>query len=230
MKIPILVACLALLCQSSYSQSTSGKRKFADTEPLILHYRKLAKEAWEKNDSKLAYTYYDSIKNCIVHSYVGRHQFRTMDNKKYKVGTKKKPIFLTVSATWCAPCRAEIPALNKIVDEYTDKVDFLVLFWDLKKDLTSFAAKYNPRIYLIPSIKKTNEENIIDIAGFKNINGYPSMFLINKDNQIEDFFTGASVPGTFVNEKGEKIIWSEENAYKSNYKQLKQEMDILLKN
>jgi thiol-disulfide isomerase/thioredoxin len=215
--------------QVSYSQSRSEKIRFADKEPLIVRYRLLSKKAWDNNNEKLAYTYDDSIANCITHSYIDNYKFETMDNRIYDVGKTKKPIFLTVSATWCLPCRAEIPALNKIVDEYANRVDFLVLFWDEKKELDSLSKQYNPKIYLIPSkTKSVDSEHTIDIAGFRNITGYPTMFFVSENKQIMAYETGAFAEMSFVDKSGKNVTITSKDAYDNNYKRLKGIIEGLL--
>ncbi|HTD99188.1 MAG TPA: thioredoxin family protein [Mucilaginibacter sp.] len=229
MKRSFLLTLLILSCLAAFAQINTTRRKFADTEPMILRYRALCQQAYAKGDSKLASTYYDSITNCITHSYVDNYIFETIDKKKFDVGKTHKPIFLTVSASWCEPCMAEIPALNKVVNEYSDKVDFLVLFWDTKKDLPRLAKRYNQKIFLIPSKTNTTDDmHTIDIAGFRNINGYPDVFLINENREIMGFKTGAAVPMSYTNEKGKKITVTSKDAFNMNYKRLKDEVKMLL--
>ena len=38
-----------------------------------------------------------------------------------------KPIVVNFWATWCGPCRTELPAFNKIYKEYSDKIEFLMV-------------------------------------------------------------------------------------------------------
>jgi len=38
-----------------------------------------------------------------------------------------KPVFINFWATWCPPCRAEMPSLKDLYDDYQDKVNFLFL-------------------------------------------------------------------------------------------------------
>ena len=38
---------------------------------------------------------------------------------------KGKVIFINYWATWCPPCRAEMPMIKKLYDDYKDKIVFL---------------------------------------------------------------------------------------------------------
>ena len=48
---------------------------------------------------------------------------------------KGKYVYIDVWATWCGPCKAEIPSLKKIEEKYHDKnIEFVSLSIDVKKD------------------------------------------------------------------------------------------------
>lgn len=48
---------------------------------------------------------------------------------------KGKYVYIDVWATWCGPCKAEIPSLKKVEKQYHDKnIEFISLSIDVKKD------------------------------------------------------------------------------------------------
>ena len=58
---------------------------------------------------------------------------------------KEKVILINFWATWCPPCKEEIPSLNQLYEKYKDK-DFVLISIstdDSKKDIVTFAEKYN---------------------------------------------------------------------------------------
>ena len=63
---------------------------------------------------------------------------------------KGKVVFVNFWATWCPPCVAEMPDLQKLYDDYRDKVTFLFIANDqvdrvnafLKKNEYTFATHY----------------------------------------------------------------------------------------
>ena len=66
----------------------------------------------------------------------------TFSYLNYKGGTtnledlKGKYVFIDVWATWCGPCRAEIPFLQKIEEKYKGKnIEFVSISIDVQKDL-----------------------------------------------------------------------------------------------
>ncbi|WP_299902106.1 thioredoxin family protein [uncultured Aquimarina sp.] len=209
-------------------QTKIEKRLFENTENLITKYREDSQKYWDKNDSENALKYEDSSKAVILNSYIKDYEFKSVDNTIYNTADRKKPLFLQVTASWCAPCRFEITALNKIVKKYSDKVDFVLLFWDTLSDLEKLAPDYNKDIYLIPSQEKQSEPTTIDISGFRHIMGFPSNYLITTDNEIINFSQGAIIPNTYADQNGKEITITKEDADKRNYERLENEIKELI--
>ena len=215
----IFYSCKNLEKESVDNQSETkiGKKLFSETESKIKKYREDSQKYWDKNDSENALKYRDSIKSLILNSYIKDYKFKTVDSTNYNMSERKKPLFLQVTASWCAPCKFEVPALNKIVEKYSDRVDFVLLFWDTQAELEKLAPDYNKDIVLIPSQEKQSEPTTIDISGFRHIMGFPTNYLITTDNQIINFSQGAMIPTTFTDQNGKEITITKEEANKGNY-------------
>ncbi len=204
---------------------------FADTEPIIRKYTVDCQKAWDSKNEKLALTYYDSINTCITGSYIGNHKFKTLNNKVIDMGKIIKPTLIIVSASWCEPCRAEIPALNKIVEKYKDKIDFVVLFWNDKKETQKLAPLYNKSIFIVPSdVQSKDDVHKISIGGFNHIMGYPTNYMINASRKIVKYATGAAVATSFVGPDGKMVTITEDQALEKNYTRLKDDVDFLIAN
>ncbi|WP_162427854.1 TlpA family protein disulfide reductase [Pontibacter pudoricolor] len=227
-ELAVLVICV--LCSfSGFGQDNSGVRKFSDTEKAIIRYRTLTQQAWEANNEKLALSYMDSVKISIVGSYVDSHTFKTMGDKKVSLESLKKPVLLITSATWCAPCIGEILALNKVAEEYSDRVDFLVLFHDAKNEkLEKVVKQYGNAVSVVASEKKEEDPHTLDIAGFRHITGYPTNYSIDRERRIIAYSQGAAVARTYDNGKGETITITKERADELNYIRLKEEVEHLI--
>ncbi|TSJ42764.1 TlpA family protein disulfide reductase [Mucilaginibacter corticis] len=224
-----LICCIAqTIC---YAQTANQPKKmFADTEPLVKQYLIDCNKAWDAKDEKRAQTYYDSINRCITNSYLGNHQFKDLKGKTISLGKMKKPVLITVSASWCAPCRAEIPALNKITKAYKDKIDFIVLFWNTREETEKLAALYDNAIYIVPSITQVPDDiHEINIGGFKHFRGYPTNYMVTTNKQIVKYDEeGAAVAVNYVGPDGKSITVTEEQAFNMNYKKLKDDVDFLI--
>ena len=210
------------------SETKIEKKLFSETESKIKKYREDSQKYWDKNDSENALKYGDSIKSLILNSYIKDYEFKTVDRTNYNTSERKKPLFLQVTASWCPPCKFEVPALNKIVEKYSDKVDFVLLFWDTQAELEKLAPDYNEDIVLIPSQEKQSEATTIDISGFRHIMGFPTNYLITTSNEIINFSQGAMIPTTFTDQNGKEITITKEVANKENYERLETEIKELI--
>lgn len=109
---------------------------------------------------------------------------------------KNKIIVINWWATGCAPCRAEMPGLNKLVEKYKGKdVEFLSIVND-KENLAGF-LKNNRFDYL----QGYGNKKIVKMFG----EGFPRNIIIDKNGIILHNQTGAS-PETW--EELDKIIQS----------------------
>lgn len=93
---------------------------------------------------------------------------------------KGKNVYLNFFATWCPPCRAEMPDIEKVYQKYKDK-DFVVLAVDLGEDkdtVKSFIEKnkYNFKVVL---------DSDQSVAEKYNISAIPvSVFIDKKGNVV----------------------------------------------
>ncbi|HRZ82277.1 MAG TPA: TlpA disulfide reductase family protein, partial [Candidatus Hydrogenedentes bacterium] len=69
-------------------------------------------------------------------------QGTTLDGKEWKLGDEKgTPVLLVFWATWCAPCKAEIPLLKKLWKEYGEGGKLRMVGLNLDRDIKT-AAKF----------------------------------------------------------------------------------------
>jgi thiol-disulfide isomerase/thioredoxin len=98
---------------------------------------------------------------------------------------KGKVVYIDVWATWCAPCRAEIPHLKKLESEYeaNDKIVFIGVSVDKTNDLQKwkdFLIKEQlPGIQLFAG--DAAKEQLLDPY---KITGIPRFILVGKDGKL----------------------------------------------
>lgn len=91
-----------------------------------------------------------------------------------------KPVLLNLWATWCAPCRHEMPSLERLQTRLGDKITVLAISEDLggNKAVAPFIAKFGlkaVKTYLDPKSALTQ--------AFK-VDGLPTSFLIDRHGQV----------------------------------------------
>jgi thiol-disulfide isomerase/thioredoxin len=92
---------------------------------------------------------------------------------------QEKPItFINYWATWCGPCRAELPDFPALYQSYSDKVTFVTVVDDGEGN--AYADQLSKR-YLSSYLNLLPERNLIE----KLQTGYvPTTILVNKDGSL----------------------------------------------
>lgn len=96
-----------------------------------------------------------------------------------------KVVFLNFWATWCSPCVGEMPAFERLYEEYGDEIEILAVNSGEEKEIVD--AFLEKKDYTFPIAY--DEENEIDKKYPSD--GIPYTLVIGKDGKITDIFTGA---------------------------------------
>ena len=117
---------------------------------------------------------------------------------------KGKIVFLNFWATWCPPCRAEMPYIQAIYEENfaTENSDLVILSVAFpnrngEEDITGIKAFLNENGYTYPVLMDTGGELISPYG----ISAFPTTFMIDKDGNVFGY-----VPGGMSKEMMESII------------------------
>jgi thiol-disulfide isomerase/thioredoxin len=106
---------------------------------------------------------------------------KDLDGKDVKLASYKgKVLLLNFWATWCGPCKAEIPGFVELQDKYRDQVT--ILGYSVDDDAPkarAFAEQYKINY---PILLGEGREDIQDAYG--PIYGIPASFLISKDGKV----------------------------------------------
>ncbi len=114
------------------------------------------------------------------------------DDKMTFKGLENKMVLLNFWATWCPPCKSEIPHLNNLQNKY--KNDFEVLAISLgqkdgnitpEEEMSKFINDYNIK-YHVTNI----QENFELSKAMGEIKIIPTMFLFNKEGKMVQKYVG----------------------------------------
>jgi len=89
---------------------------------------------------------------------------------------KGKVVFINFWATWCPPCIAEMPSIQKLYEDYNDKVEFVFVTNDYFKEVNTFLKKNNYTFKVFRPME--------DYPEFFNISSIPRTFLIDKEGHV----------------------------------------------
>ncbi|HKP68161.1 MAG TPA: TlpA disulfide reductase family protein [Pyrinomonadaceae bacterium] len=117
-------------------------------------------------------------------------EIKNIDGTTFKVPDKKgKVILLNLWATWCGPCRAEMPSLVRMQDKHRDAgLEIIGLNTDDEtlEDINGFVA--NMKLNYTQAWADTKlQAALVKITEFP---GIPQSFLIDRDGKLRGVFKG----------------------------------------
>lgn len=182
----LLLLLFLLYSLSIYSQEVD-KVSFSEAVELnIKEYTKKSDIAYYYRDYERGEFLFDSIINNVIKgSYLDNFTVRKRSGRKIELNKFKKPIVLITYATWHTPGKGEIPALNKIAKKHHKEIDFVVLFWDTKKNVRRATRKYSRKINILYVDELENKFDHI-VKTMKHSFGMPTTFFIDHDKRIID--------------------------------------------
>jgi cytochrome c biogenesis protein CcmG/thiol:disulfide interchange protein DsbE len=110
---------------------------------------------------------------------------------------KGKVMVLNFWATWCTPCRAEIPAFVKLREQYHDR-GFEIIGVSLDEDATEAVARFAKNLKINYPIAMGNPEIV---QAYGPIESIPMTFIIDRQGRLYGF-----IRGMVAHDQFEKII------------------------
>lgn len=108
-------------------------------------------------------------------------------------------VLINFWTTWCPPCRSEMPFLQEISEEWSDK-GLTVLAIDIGETpdrVKGFMQSYN---LALPVLLDTRR----DVANKYGVSAYPTTFIVDKDGIIQ-----RKIIGAFLNKEALEEVLSE---------------------
>ena len=107
-----------------------------------------------------------------------------LNGKEIWLSDTDKPIFINIWATWCGPCKSEMPSINELYNKYKNDIEFIIVSPDESLEiLRLFESKTNYQIPFYNAKSFTPSE--------LQTNSYPTTVIIDKEKNISYKLTGA---------------------------------------
>ncbi len=128
----------------------------------------------------------------------------TLEGEKVTLsGLRGKIVVVNFWATWCLPCRAETPALEKTYEQYKDSgvviLGVNLTDQDSLRDVESFVQEFE-LTYPIPLDRDGG------VGFLYQIQGLPTTFFINREGIIRTVAVGGPMSETFIRSKIEALL------------------------
>lgn len=114
-----------------------------------------------------------------------------------------KPVILNFWASWCPPCRSEMPAFQQAWQEYGD-TDLVILAvnatnQDSLTDVITFVDQYQLAFPVLLDIKGA-------AASSYQIRSLPTTYLINRDGLIVKTLIGGPIPLSLLRVQADQLL------------------------
>jgi thiol-disulfide isomerase/thioredoxin len=137
------------------------------------------------NDKKIVL---DKLKGLALRTVGAKPEIigKTVDNKDFSLSDfRGKYVLVNFTATWCSPCRAEIPAIAKLYEKYHDKGFEIasIYVWDKIDTVKEIVAK-DKVAWIVISDELTEKSGIESLVKKFTIKNLPVTFIVDKDGTI----------------------------------------------
>ncbi|MCG6932392.1 MAG: TlpA family protein disulfide reductase [Gallionella sp.] len=138
----------------------------------------LPAQAAERDQPKLGYTLTALSKPVPAPGFT----LEDMDGKKFSLKAYRgKVVLLNFWATWCPPCRREMPSMERLYQNFKDK-DFVVLAANQMEDGDQVFT-YTAELQVAPTFPILFDKNS-DVARAYGVMGLPTTYLIDKKGNM----------------------------------------------
>ncbi len=116
-----------------------------------------------------------------------------------------KPVLVNLWATWCPPCRAEMPSIQKYYEQYAPQ-GLVVLgvnatAQDYPLNIVPFVQEYNLTFPIL--LDETGQ-----VSHAYELRSLPSTFFINRDGSIAEIVIGGPMSGAILETYIKEILAS----------------------
>ena len=116
-------------------------------------------------------------------------------------GFRGKPVLLNFWATWCGPCRSEMPFLQQIYEKWSNE-GLILLEIDFKESVTQVQKYMNDNKLSLPCLLDTSG----GASSKYRITAIPTTYFIDKDGIIRQIVRGSFPSREMIENQLSKIM------------------------
>ena len=115
---------------------------------------------------------------------------KDLDGKVLKIEDYKgKVVLVNLWATWCGPCRGEMPHFIEMQDKYRDK-GFEVIGLDVDEESVEEINAFAKEMKLNYKLGYADQKMVSAFIKVTKLQGIPQTILINRDGRMTGIFSG----------------------------------------
>lgn len=168
------------------AEKTAAELVRLENKKLDAAFIALQKKNIEKSVTGLTKYYEEGLKTRKLNGSLSpSFEYDNYNGGKTKLEEfRGKYVYIDVWATWCAPCRVEIPFLKKLEEKYHDKnIVFVSLSIDQKKDVEKWKKLIKDKELGGVQVFADNDWNSQFVKDY-NITGIPRFIIIDPNGNI----------------------------------------------
>lgn len=123
---------------------------------------------------------------------VAQADIKNLDGTTFKIADKRgKVLLLNMWATWCGPCRSEMPTLVKMQDEHRER-GFEVIGLNTDDEPLEAINKFAVDMKLNYTLVWADTALQASLLRISKFGGIPQSFIIDRDGNLRGVFRGAN--------------------------------------
>jgi cytochrome c biogenesis protein CcmG/thiol:disulfide interchange protein DsbE len=133
-------------------------------------------------------------------------KLKGVDGSRFEMADNlgKGPVIVSFWATWCKPCRKELPALQEVLDKYTENGLSIVAI----------------------SLDSPRSQN--KVKSYVKSSGLPYTFLLDPNNEVANKYFVKDIPYTLLADKEGNVVYTHRGYREGDEKELDAKIAELL--
>jgi thiol-disulfide isomerase/thioredoxin len=131
-------------------------------------------------------------------------QLQALDGQEYSLsGLRGRPILLNIWASWCPPCRSEMPAMQQLHQDYFEQ-GFIILAVNAtnQDDLTAAKDFISSRGLSFPILLDTEG----NVSSLYQVRSLPTSFFIDTSGRIHEIIIGGPMAEALMRVRAEHLL------------------------